>query len=123
MYVSVEGHGAFVTSESRTSLLDSGATSHMTNRRDWFSSFSYRTGEITIGDGSTVPIRDSGTISVFRTSLDTGFNLLFVSSLMKQGASVEFIADHVTIHDYASGATLASGQQDGGLYKFMALVS
>ena len=48
MYVSVEGHSAYVTSESRTWLLDSGATSHMTNRRDWFSSFSDSTGEITI---------------------------------------------------------------------------
>ena len=135
MYVSVEGHSAYVTSESRTWLLDSGATSHMTNRRDWFSSFSDRTGEITIGDGSTVPIRGSGTISIFRTSLDMryfsnvlyvpdlGFNLLSVSSLTKQGASVEFLADRVTIRDYASGTSLASGQQDGGLYKFMALVS
>ena len=106
-----------------------------TNRRDWFSSFSERTGEITIGDSSTVPIRGSGTLSIFRTSLDMryfsivlfvpalGFNLLSVSSLTKQGASVEFLADQVTIRDYASGATLASGQQDGGLYKFMALVS
>ena len=108
MYVSVEGHPAYVTSVSRTWLLDSGAPSHMTNRRDWFSSFSDHTGEITIGDGSTIPIRGSGTISIFRTSLDMryvldlGFNLLSVSSLTKQGASVEFLADCVTIPDYAS---------------------
>ena len=135
MYVSTEGHSAYVTSESRTWLLDSGATSHMTNRRDWFSSFTDRTGEITIGDGSTIPIRGSGTISIFHTSLDMryfsnvlyvpdlSFNLLSVSSLTKQGASVEFLADRVTIRDNASGTSLASSQQDGGLYKFMALVS
>ena len=135
IYVSVESHAAYLTSESRSWLLDSGATSHMTNRRDWFSSFKERSGDITIGDSSIIPIRGAGTISIFRTSLDRryfsdvlyvpdlGFNLLSVSSLTKQGASVEFLADSVIVRDLSTGSTLASGQQDGGLYKFTALIS
>lgn len=135
IYISVEGHSALFTSESRTWLMDSGATSHMTNRRDWFSSFIERQGDITIGDISIIPIRGAGTIPIFRTSHDKryfsnvlyvpdlGFNLLSVSSLTKQGASIEFSADSVIIRDQASGSVLARGVQDGGLYKFTALVS
>ena len=100
----------------------------LANRRYWFSSFHEHTDGITIDDSSTIPIRGTGTISIFHFSNvlyvpDLGFNLLSVSSLMKQGAFAEFTADHVTIRDLASGSTLASGQQDGGLYKFMDLVS
>eukprot|EP00250_Pteridium_aquilinum_P005619 c15689_g1_i1 orf=311-793(+) len=120
---------------SRSWIVDSGATAHMTHHRDWFEDFTARSGHVTLGDSSVIPVRGIGSIPIFRSADDKRyishvlyipnltFNLLSVSSLTEQGAEVLFSAGTISIRDSTSGSILAQGVQDGGLFKLMALVS
>lgn len=133
VHVFVEENTALAsTTQEKPWLVDSGASSHMTFRKDWLQDLSSRGGTVTIGDNSTVPVQGVGTLPMFsdgRSSSEVlyvpelGFNLLSVYGLTQLGTRVIFTQDAVIVEDASSGDALWTGSQEGGLYKLTALTA
>ncbi|KAA8535609.1 hypothetical protein F0562_030612 [Nyssa sinensis] len=117
---------------NQTWLLDSGSTHHLTADLDNLVIHSEYTGpeEVTLGNGSQLPITHIGTSHVFSDNRKFSLhdilrvpsathNLLSVNSFTRSNhVSIEFFPNHFVIKDLATRAILHQGQSDGGLYSF-----
>ncbi|KAA8519426.1 hypothetical protein F0562_013699 [Nyssa sinensis] len=117
---------------NQTWLMDSGTTHHLTADLDNLAIHSEYTGleEVTLGNGSQLPITHIGTSHVHsdnhKFSLhdilrvpSATHNLLSVNSFTRSNhVSIEFFPDHFVIKDLATRAILHQGQSDGELYSF-----
>jgi len=112
---------------SRTWIVDSGATDHMTGESSLFSSYSPCAGnfKIKIADGSLSAVAGKGPviISPLLTLQDVlhvpnlSYNLLSVSKLIRdKRCQTHFFDTHCLFQDSISGKTIGSAKQNGGLY-------
>lgn len=114
-------------------LIDSGASAHYCNNRDWFEDFKpIPAKEITLGDNrvihavghGNVPIKvmvDDKFINGMITEVlyvpDIGVNLLSVSKMVQSGLNISFAADQCVISN-KSGKVLATAKKgQGNLYR------
>lgn len=81
--------------ETDSWIIDSGASRHITHRREWFSKFHASTGEtVALGDNDTCEVISSGTITIERLIGDKWYesrieNVLYVPKIRKNLFSVE----------------------------------
>ena len=112
-------------------IADSGATQHMTSRREWFSDYveSKEQQFVTVGNGESVPIAGTGRINI---QFDDGVNIIntFIAPVLhvpelgnhnlfsipavtKKGYTVTMTADDVRLRGALGTVT---GRKDGKLY-------
>ncbi|PKU60934.1 Retrovirus-related Pol polyprotein from transposon TNT 1-94 [Dendrobium catenatum] len=125
-------HALLATSDSSSTdwYLDSGASSHMTNRLDNLTQSSIYNGndQVTVGDGRSVPIAHSGTgllptpdrklrLSNLLHIPSISYNLLSISNLVKENQiSITFDPNGYVFKDLQTQTTLFRGPCRNGLY-------
>ncbi|KAL0386794.1 UNVERIFIED_CONTAM: hypothetical protein Slati_4580100 [Sesamum latifolium] len=119
--------GAFVASHGESWMLDSSATTFLTDNRSHFSSLStsHTSLPVRLADGSYSPISGSGTVQPTNHLTVTNVlfapkfpvNLLFVSQLTKKhNCSVTFFPSYCVFQDLQTRRTIGRGHELGGLY-------
>lgn len=112
---------------TRTWIVDSGATDHMTGESSLFSSYKPCAGNfnIKLADGSLSAVAGKGSIvlSPLLTIQDVlhvpnlSCNLLSVSTLItNKSCQVNFFDTHCVFQDLISGRVIGTAEQSGGLY-------
>lgn len=92
-------------------IVDSGATSHMTSKKNYFSDLCKHRSNVTVANGQVIEVKGIGSVQVSLMSNDgnpqtltlrnvlwvpeLGESLLSVRKLVKEGASITFIGDKV----------------------------
>lgn len=126
--------GSTTSSPSTDWFVDSGATSHMTNRSDWFSDLKQESApkSITVANGQQIPSEGKGTISLnmfgnvkqISDALyvpDLAVNLLSVSKLVEKGLIVVFSPKGASIllnnGCRVTGSVVATASNHKGMYK------
>jgi hypothetical protein len=126
-----------VTSKVSEWLIDSGATMHLCNTREWFTSFQPdSTKKVIVGDGRVIPVMGRGCIHMELSTLDgrtsvgkfddvlfvpdIAVNLLSVSRLTNAGLQLSFRRDHCLIRS-PQGVLLARAHKEnsGQLYRIL----
>ncbi|CAG9134816.1 unnamed protein product [Plutella xylostella] len=112
--------------------VDSGASSHLTSRKDWLSNTTkQQVDEIIIADKSSIPVQGCGDVQITTVVGDTEYdipvtevlyvpdlatNLLSVSQLMKKGNKVTFEDNYCYIYNQRSELVATADLADG-VYK------
>lgn len=105
-------------------IADSGASSHMTNRRDWFINFEKFKNplEILIADNSTILAYGSGSIKTTVGTMqevlfmpDLSSNLFSITAATRFNINVHYSNESVTLTDY-QGKVIIKGERRDGLY-------
>jgi hypothetical protein len=136
MVTSRQSHALSVTTDKQAWFADSGATEHMTEHRDWFSTFKdipSGTWPVTVADDRNLWVRGIGDINITRTvdgvqRQGTLQKVLFIHELRrnlfsiglatKSGLSFQTVDDTCALyHDRGKGPKVMEGVQTGTLFK------
>ncbi|MCO5594455.1 hypothetical protein L7F22_048485 [Adiantum nelumboides] len=110
-------------------IVDSGASRHMTPSKDGLQHLRSMQGKIFIGDNSTIPIQDIGSLPLIPDGKGgshssevlyaphLGYHLLSVSKLCQLGLTVEFDEHSFTVCDKQSRKAICEGFEQNGIYR------
>ena len=117
-------------------LLDSGASMHLCNTRQWFADFTPISGKsVALADGRVIPVLGRGRIDVDisvagRSSLnilnevlyvpDIAANLLSVAKMTEAGLQLSFHGQHCIIRSKQGAVIARAEKQDNRLYRILA---
>lgn len=117
-------------------FVDSGASKHMSNNKEWFTTMSDSApdSKVIVGDNRSCPVKGVGSIPFITSSgeekvisgvlyvPDLCKNLLSVSQMNKHKMAVLFDNREVIIKSKETGQVVAKGIEENGLYRLSALL-
>ena len=136
MTITRQSHALSVNMDKQVWYADSGATEHMTEHRDWFSTFKpipQGTWAVTVADDRNIWVQGVGDINITRTVdgvskegvlkkvlyiPDLRRNLFSIGLASKAGLSFQTHGDRCALyHNFGKGPKVMEGVQIGTLYK------